>query len=125
MSSFATHQPSSSSRSHNNAAEDDSSDDDYGPALPPSIAAARAQTNVSPIPQPVVQSRPVVGPTLPPSHHVEDDSDGDIGPAPLPSSYKTQEEGEGVKAFLEAEERRRKGLQVSHILAHSSNLVSI
>lgn len=41
----------------------------------------------------------------------EDDDDNEVGPSPMPANASGQSEGDGVKAFLEAEERRRKGLQ--------------
>jgi len=41
----------------------------------------------------------------------EEDDDVDVGPSPMPASASGTSEGDGVKAFLEAEERRRKGLQ--------------
>jgi hypothetical protein len=92
---------------------EDSSDDDYGPALPPSLVAARAQASTS-RPEPEPQVRPVIGPTLPSTRHQEEeDDDVDIGPTPLPTTAAQQEERDGVKAFLEAEERRKKGLQVN------------
>lgn len=90
----------------------ESSDDDYGPALPPNIASARAQTNTL-HPEPAARARPVIGPSLPLAHEVDDDDDDDVGPSPLPASALRQQESDGVKAFLEAEERRKKGLEVN------------
>lgn len=99
--------------------EGESSDDDYGPALPPSLASARANTSTpKSTPEPKAK-RNVIGPSLPSFHdrrYDDTDEDDDIGPAPLPASASRSAEGEGVKAFLEAEERRKKGLEVNLLL---------
>jgi hypothetical protein len=94
-------------------AEEESSDDDYGPALPPSLAAARAEAGTSRTESPR-PPRPVIGPTLPTSLNTESDDDDDVGPGPLPATASEKDANEGVRAFLEAEERRRKDLQVNH-----------
>ena len=44
-----------------------------------------------------------------------DSEDEDIGPLPPPRVSNSQESSEGVKAFLELEERRMKGLQVNFL----------
>lgn len=93
---------------------DEESDDDYGPALPPELAAARA-------PAP----KRVVGPSLPsqaPDPRYDrgagygggdgdDDSDDDFGPQPLPPGVSF-DEADGVREFMEREERRRKQIEV-------------
>jgi hypothetical protein len=100
---------------------EESSDDDYGPALPPSIAAARAQLSSS---GSAPRARTVMGPALPSALTLEDSDSDDVGPSPLPASTSRQDGNDGVNAFLEAEERRKKGLQVNHIVYRtSSNIV--
>jgi hypothetical protein len=89
----------------------ESSDDDYGPALPPTLAAARAQPTPS-RPDPPQPKRRVVGPSFPPPTGPEDDDEDEVGPSPMPANISGQSEGDGVKAFLESEERRRANLKV-------------
>jgi len=98
--------------------EEDDDDDDYVPALPPDLLAARsgAFPSSSSIAGP---SKKVVGPSLPPSYPItygqgqyDDDSDDDVGPKPLPVGMKSQE-ADGVRQFMEKEEKRRKEVEVS------------
>lgn len=94
---------------------EESDDDDYGPALPPELLAARSG-------QP---AKKVVGPSFPPppsqgqghDYGAQDDSDDDdFGPQPLPSGA-TVEEKDGVREFMEREERRRQQIEVSNSIA--------
>ncbi|EGN92959.1 hypothetical protein SERLA73DRAFT_190333 [Serpula lacrymans var. lacrymans S7.3] len=97
----------------------DEDEDDYMPALPPDLLASRTAEPSSS----TATSKRTVGPSLPPSHpsysihrsheqsYTQDsDSDSDIGPRPLPSTYGSGHSsvGDGVREFIEREERRRK-----------------
>ena len=103
-------------QAENEANEEDSdSDDDYGPALPPDLLAARSSA----------LSTTTIGPSLPQAYNEsqnhdrrrygddadEDDSDDDVGPMPLPAGISFEEE-DGVREFMEREERRRKQIEV-------------
>ena len=93
--------------------EGEESDDDYGPALPPELLAARSGRQV----------QRVVGPSFPPpqsqgydrmKYGARDDSDDDdFGPQPLPSGAAVEEK-DGVREFMEREERRRQQIEVSN-----------
>ncbi|KAH9947358.1 hypothetical protein B0H21DRAFT_739220 [Amylocystis lapponica] len=93
--------------------EEDEDEDDYVPALPPDMLAARTSAQAPATTSSA--SRPVVGPSLPPHlaqrRHAqaeeEEEDDDDYGPTPLPSGVVIEERN-GVKEFLEKEERRRK-----------------
>ncbi|KAJ3551064.1 hypothetical protein NM688_g4939 [Phlebia brevispora] len=91
--------------------ESDDDDDDYVPALPPDLAAARASHT-----EPATSSRRVQGPALPPSLQKryggvdDEDEDEDIGPMPMPGGVSIIE-SDGVKEFLEKEERRRQQVE--------------
>jgi len=79
--------------------EEESSDDEYGPAPPPDLASTSSST------------RRVIGPSFPtgiPAAN-EDDSDDDYGPTPLPPGEGEDEDG--VRNFLEREERRQKAVE--------------
>lgn len=93
--------------------EEESDDDDYGPALPPDLAASRTASHAGP-------SKRVVGPSFPPPpgqnhdrarYGSDGDSDDDFGPQPLPAGMSFEEE-DGVREFMEREERRRKQVEV-------------
>ncbi|KAK0464000.1 uncharacterized protein EV420DRAFT_1618816 [Desarmillaria tabescens] len=78
--------------------DDEDDEDDYAPALPPELLAAR-------------QSGPpkrVQGPALP---TYDDDSDDDVGPKPLSTGQTSAYETDGVKQFMEQEEKRRKKIE--------------
>lgn len=90
--------------------DEESNEDDYGPALPPDLLAARSAPT----------AKRVVGPSFPaPQTHdrhrsgCDDDSDDDddVGPMPLPAGISFAEE-DGVREFMEREERRRKQIEV-------------
>ncbi|KAH8111464.1 hypothetical protein DFH11DRAFT_1463507, partial [Phellopilus nigrolimitatus] len=102
--------------------EDDDDDDSYGPALPPDLlpsrpkASSSASTPGPSAPSPPSQSRRVLGPSLP-GHDKqtygddEDDEDG-YGPMPLPAyARNTDTVSEGVREFLEKEEKRQKEIE--------------
>ena len=94
--------------------ESDSDEDNYGPALPPELLASRSKSSTS---------AKVVGPSLPQHHNInqnhdrrygddaDEDSDVDVGPMPLPAGISFEEE-DGVREFMEREERRRKQIEV-------------
>lgn len=90
--------------------EEDEDEDDYAPSLPPDMIAARqAGPSAGPV-------KPVKGPSLPTSYYRDDDSDDDVGPRPLPpSAQRHHGELDGVKQFLEKEERRRQQIEVCSI----------
>lgn len=105
-----SHEPNASNQ------DDDDDNDDYGPALPPDLAASRSR-NAS---GPSSSSKKLVGPSLRPSYpttydrnaqYDSDDSDDDVGPKPLPAGV-SHEEVDGVRQFIEKEEKRRKEVEV-------------
>ncbi|CAE6451482.1 unnamed protein product [Rhizoctonia solani] len=81
--------------------DDDDDDDAFMPALPPDVVGAS-----KPAPR-------QLGPTLPPRPPPEDsESDDDYGPMPLPAGLSSNnEEGDGVKEFLERERRRQENIE--------------
>ncbi|CCL98928.1 uncharacterized protein FIBRA_00935 [Fibroporia radiculosa] len=93
--------------------DEDEDEDDYAPALPPDMLTSR-----DPAPSPSAQggstSKRVLGPAFPPSmagqHQSFDEDDDDYGPSPLPAGLVVEEK-DGVKEFLEREERRRKQIE--------------
>jgi len=85
--------------------QNDDSDDDadsFAPPLPPDLAVRRPQVGPA--------APPTVGPAFPSAHFPadDDDDDDDYGPMPAPAQAGAQQEEDGVKEFLEREERRRK-----------------
>ncbi|THH10589.1 hypothetical protein EW145_g1231 [Phellinidium pouzarii] len=108
------------------AAEDDEDEDDdsYGPALPPDLLVARKRTSSSAVAAAAGPSsspplaRRVVGPSLPGhdrqtySYPDADADDDGYGPMPLPEgAQSTDGVSEGVREFLEKEEKRRKEIE--------------
>jgi hypothetical protein len=92
----------------NTPQDEDEDEDDYAPALPPDLIASRS-----------TEAKRVIGPSLPgrPGYNAyESDDDDDVGPMPAPaganSNYESQD---GVKEFIEREERRRKQAEVEKI----------
>ncbi len=89
--------------------DEDEDEEDYAPALPPDLVIARGG--------PAGSSKQIQGPALPPSlarqryEGSDDDEDDDYGPMPLPAGVAF-EESDGVREFLEKEERRRKQVEV-------------
>lgn len=95
---------------------DDGDDDDdaYGPALPPHLAKRGARQELPAPARPANQR--VLGPTFPGHDRngmFDDDNDDEVGPKPLPMTGE-EEELDGVKEFIEREERRRKQVEVRH-----------
>lgn len=90
-------------------AEEDEDEDDYMPELPPDLAAARERA------PPEASKRKVHGPSFP-SGPAYDDDDDEVGPMPLPGGFVVEEK-DGVTEFLEKEEKRRKQVEVSHLIA--------
>ena len=102
----------------------DDGDDDNGPDLTPHLRkGGREEADPSmPTPGPSTEKRQV-GPTLPSyaptydptTYHnddgVDDDDDDDFGPKPLPAGMQHQQT-DGVKEFIEREEKRRKLAEV-------------
>jgi hypothetical protein len=90
---------------HNGSAgeEDEDDDDSFVPELPPDLATSKPSASV-------------IGPTLPAhfSRPQDDgtDSDEDYGPSPLPPGVQLDEEGSGVREFIEKEQRRMKEVEV-------------
>jgi hypothetical protein len=87
-----------------------SEEDDYGPALPPGFAARRA----GPKPVDVTPAR-TEEPTRQSNNRddeYDDDDDDIIGPQ-LPSSIVAQDPEDGVREFLEREQRRKELAEVS------------
>lgn len=74
--------------------DEDEDEDGYGPALPPALAARRAQP--APAPEPTVE---------------DESSDDEIGPRP-PSSTSRQAPDDGIREFLERERRRKELAEV-------------
>jgi hypothetical protein len=107
--------------------EESESDDDYGPALPPELLASRSRSR---------PSAEVVGPSLPQSYNKdqnfdqrrygddadEEDSDDEVGPVPLPEGISFEEE-DGVREFMEREERRRKQIEVRNLNSFTERTV--
>jgi hypothetical protein len=83
-----------------------------GPEIPARLETKRAQSEKS---DSESEDKPVVGPVLL-SHLEEDDDDGDsedeIGPKPLPSGT-SYDPHDGVREFIEREERRQQLANVS------------
>ncbi|KIM32591.1 hypothetical protein M408DRAFT_62041 [Serendipita vermifera MAFF 305830] len=80
--------------------DQDEEEDTYGPTLPPALAARRAvATAPGPVAPPVVPKQV--------EQYENDEDDDDIGPK-LPSASTSKQDAEdGVREFLEREERRR------------------
>lgn len=89
------------------------SDGDYAPALPPDLLASRSGSTTK-----------VLGPSFPRPYSkgqnhdrsrygddADEDSEDDVGPMPLPDGISFGEEN-GVREFMEREERRRKQVEV-------------
>jgi len=91
--------------------EEGEDEDDYMPALPPDLLPQASKSAAS-----QARSKPIVGPALPPSaassryHYEDEDDDNDVGPQPLPAGV-VLEQSDGVREFLEKEERRRKQIE--------------
>ncbi|KAJ7111289.1 hypothetical protein C8R44DRAFT_711712 [Mycena epipterygia] len=81
--------------------EDDDDEDEYAPALPPDMIASSSK-------------KPVVGPTMPPTHGnpypYPDSDDDDVGPRPLPSGVRLAER-DAVAEFMAKEEKRRREVE--------------
>lgn len=97
--------------------EDDEENDSFGPALPPELMASRGSNTASV--EPASVSKRTVGPTLPghdrlnDSDDDKDDDDDDYGPMPMPAeATEADRVNEGVREFLEKEEKRRKEIEV-------------
>ncbi|KAL5518420.1 hypothetical protein ACEPAH_102 [Sanghuangporus vaninii] len=105
--------------------EEEDDDDEYGPALPPELLTKRpsasgrdaepvssARSSSSP-----ASARRVIGPSLPGAGRQSHDSDeedgiGEYGPMPLPEvPEKLSAMSEGVREFLEREERRKQQIE--------------
>jgi len=74
-------------------------EDAYGPALPPALAARRAQ----PAPAPRSAPEPTVD---------DESSDDEIGPRPPAPSTSKQAADDGIREFLEREQRRKELAEV-------------
>ncbi|KAF9261537.1 hypothetical protein L218DRAFT_869710 [Marasmius fiardii PR-910] len=88
--------------------EEEEDEDDYMPALPPDLAASRSGPEFAA----TSTNKKIIGPAFPPQHgSYSDDDDDDVGPMPLPAGYQKPAEVDGVKQFLEQEEKRRKNIE--------------
>lgn len=90
--------------------DDDDDDDSWAPSLPPDLVKSRT-----------------VGPSLPTAQEREEadeaeDDDG-YGPMPLPAGYVLDDSWDGVKEFMEREERRRKDLEVGTLAILDSDFL--
>jgi hypothetical protein len=95
--------PEQEGRAENN---DSSADEDsYGPALPPALAARRAQ----PAPAPRSAPEPTVD---------DESSDDEIGPRPPAPSTSRQATDDGIREFLEREQRRKELAEVRKSVYH-------
>lgn len=106
--------------------EDEEDEDAYAPALPPSLITSRADASSSSKAKTQASSsnKRVIGPTFPGQvqnrGYEEEDSEDEygpsVGPMPPPPSAGggAREDGlsEGVREFMEREERRRKEAEV-------------
>jgi hypothetical protein len=103
----------------------------FGPQIPTALLTRRSSRDdegrdedvhppsYSPLPPPAAgpsktPTRPSIGPSYPPTFNDDesDDSDDDIGPKPLPTGGMPSRETDGVREFMEKEERWRKLIEV-------------
>jgi len=93
-----------------NEEEGEDDDDSYAPALPPDMLPSAQPATSKPIKGPMLPSLPS---RLPRNVNDEDVDDDDYGPMPLPESASVShdEDGDGVRDFLEKEERRKKNIE--------------
>lgn len=110
-----THESSTSREAKDQEDEDEDEDDDsYVPALPPALAASRQSgasygRSIPAAPKP----KRVIGPSMPGHDRQEQsDDDDDYGPMPMPERGGSAGVNEGVREFIEKEERRRKRAEV-------------
>ena len=107
---------------------EDGDEDDYVPELPPDLAASRTGPSSRPMASPSSppRGRRIVGPSLPVhdrSNYDEDDDDDDYGPMPsMQGAQKLDAVNEGVREFLEKEEKRKKEIEVS-LLRYQTMLI--
>ncbi|TDL22310.1 hypothetical protein BD410DRAFT_898265 [Rickenella mellea] len=97
------------------ADEDEEEDEDaYVPELPPGLSVSRTapqppSTASPPLPA-STSSKRILGPSLPTQNRYGDDEDDDYGPMPMPEGHR-QDAGDGVREFMEKEEKRRKEVE--------------
>lgn len=89
--------------------DDDDDDDAYVPALPPNLLTSRTST-VEPISR---AEKRVLGPSLPSRDNYDEDENDEEDYGPKPSFSSVGQEDDGVREFMEKEEKRRKELEVS------------
>lgn len=98
--------------------DEDDDDDDYVPELPPDLAALRSGGPSRPEagPSTTGQAKRVLGPSLPGhdrQNDSENDEDEDYGPMPsMQGAQRTDALSEGVREFMEKEEKRKKEIEV-------------
>ena len=111
---------------HKKDEEEEASDDEdaFLPELPPDLKAGTKPASSTPGPSPspsrssaapASTSKPSA-PTRPPpapAPYDDDDSDDDVGPKPLGAPAVRHDENEGIRRFLEVEQRRREEAEVS------------
>jgi hypothetical protein len=91
--------------------EEEDSDDVYAPALPPDLAAARANANRAP------PARGPIGPARGPlqREEEEEESEDEIGPAPPPDTGPSSRVHEdAVIDFMQKEAQRRQAIEVRY-----------
>jgi hypothetical protein len=92
-----------SEKAENN--DSDGDEDAYGPALPPALAASRAQP--VPAPEPTVD---------------DESSDDEIGPRPPAPSTSRQAPDDGIREFLERERRRKELAEVRKSVINTNHM---
>lgn len=114
MSSIGPQLPAHLLAENKNPTENDSGsdEDDYAPALPPDHT-----TKPKPVAGPSTgPPGRILGPAMPNAYDDDDDDDDDFGPKPLPASAARPSEMDGVKRFIELEDRKRKNAEVTRAL---------
>lgn len=101
-------------------------DDAFGPALPPELMASRNKV-VPEEKRSESKAKRVLGPSMPgherQSDDEEEESDDDYGPMPIPADARgTDTVSEGVREFLEKEEKRRKEVEVFSLFILSCSI---
>lgn len=104
--------------SGHNDEDEDEDEDSFGPALPPDLAISRTAPERLPVSSGTAsQTRRIVGPSMPghdrQTESDDSDSDDDYGPKPMAAGVSESDGlNEGVREFMEKEERRRKEVEV-------------
>ena len=106
---------------HKTSAEDEEEEDAYGPALPPNFEPSRASQK-----EPINRTeKRVLGPSLPTHGHSDDDEDEEEDVGPKPNLAYIGNDDDGVREFMEKEERRRKEVEVISYISVSSEFTNV